>query len=231
MDDKHTEADTTTTGVEATTKTILCFGDSNTWGFIPGTAMHRFPPDARWPGVVASELGSGWDIIEEGLCGRTTSFDDPCWEDRNGRKQLGFLLESHMPLDLVVIMLGTNDLKHYLGLAPNDIALGAATLVDMVQQSTAGRDGKPPEVLLVAPAEVTETANPFGHKFDAAIAKSQEFATAFAEIATEYGIAFFDAATVAKVPDTDGIHLDRAAHLALGKALADVVARVLQRQA
>jgi len=204
-------------------KTVLCFGDSNTWGFIPGTAMHRFPPDARWPGVLAAGLGSGWHIIEEGLCGRTTSFDDPCWEDRNGRKQLGFLLESHMPLDLVVIMLGTNDLKHYLGLAPNDIALGAATLVGMVQQSTAGLDGTPPAVLLVSPAEVVETANPFGHKFDAAIAKSQQFASAFAEIAYEFGVGFFDAATVVKVPDTDGIHMDREAHQALGEALVGVV--------
>lgn len=222
------------TGVNAaktTAKNVLCFGDSNTWGFIPGTAMHRFPADARWPGVLAAELGSGWAIIEEGLCGRTSSFDDPCWENRNGRKQLGFLLESHMPLNLVVIMLGTNDLKHYLGLVPNDIALGVATLVAMVQQSPAGPAGQPPAVLLVAPPEVVETANPFGHKFDAAVAKSQEFGAAFAEIAKEYGVAFFDAATVVKVPDTDGIHIDRAGHHALGKALAEVVPQALRREA
>lgn len=206
-------------------RTILCFGDSNTWGFIPGTPMHRYPPDTRWPGVLAAALGDKAHVIEEALCGRTTSFDDPCWDDRNGRKQLPFLLESHMPIDLVIIMLGTNDLKHYLDLSPTDIAIGAEALIKLVLASTSGPEERAPEILLIAPPAISETMNPFGHKFDGAISKSHEFGRTFGEIAKEHNVGFFDASTVVTVPDTDGVHMDRDGHKALGDALANILRR------
>src|SRR6185436_143967 len=96
-------------------KTILCFGDSNTWGFIPESITEPFwrrhAPDVRWPGVLARELGSGYSVIEEGLGGRTTVHDDPVMGNRNGSLHLPPCLESHKPLDLVVLMMGTNYLK------------------------------------------------------------------------------------------------------------------------
>lgn len=199
---------------------ILCFGDSNTWGFIPGTAMQRFGPDKRWPALLAADLAGRCQVIEEGLCGRTTSWDDPCWEDRNGSRQLPFLLESHMPLDRVIIMLGTNDLKHYLHLNAFDIALGAARLVQVVQDSDSGpAPGIPPKVLLIAPPQVVETQNPFGHKFDGAVERSQGFSAAFAEVASELGCDYLDASKLIKAPDTDGIHIDASGHTVLASSI------------
>jgi lysophospholipase L1-like esterase len=91
-------------------KTILCYGDSNTWGYIPGTG-ERYASHVRWPGVLQNALGNGYVIIEEGLCGRTTVWDDPIEEYRSGKEYLIPCLKSHAPLDLVVLMLGSNDLK------------------------------------------------------------------------------------------------------------------------
>jgi len=207
-------------------KTILCFGDSNTWGYIPGTDGLRYAHDVRWTGVLAAGLGGGRRVIEEGLNGRTTCWDDPIKPGRRGLDHLPTLLESHAPIDLVLIMLGTNDLKHYFNLRAFDIALGAAKLVETVQLSDAGPvagDAKTaPAVLLVSPAHAVDAEAPFGHKFDEAVAKSQELGVAYREI-DEYGVAFFDAATVATASSVDGVHLDDTAHAALGAALVEVV--------
>ena len=92
-------------------KRILCYGDSNTWGNIPADGR-RYPADVRWTGVAAKLLGDGYSIIEEGLNGRTTSFDDYYVDCRNGRKGLGYALCAHAPIDLIVVSLGTNDLKY-----------------------------------------------------------------------------------------------------------------------
>ncbi len=97
-----------------TIKTILCYGDSNTWGYIPATAG-RYPPDVRWPGVMRKLLGEKYNVIEEGLNGRTTVWEDPYKPGRNGLELLIPILDSHNPIDLVVVMLGTNDLKHFYG--------------------------------------------------------------------------------------------------------------------
>ena len=199
-------------------KNILCFGDSNTWGFIPGTAMERYPRHIRWPGQLQAMLGDKAHIIEEGLCGRTTAFDDPCFADRNGATHLPMLLDTHAPLDLLIIMLGTNDLKHYFGFNAFDIAIGAGYLIDLAQ-------AKMPDlaILLVAPPEAVESPAPFGHKFDNAPELSKGLAEAYLEIAEEKDIAFFDAASVVKCPDTDGVHMDDKNHQQLAIALAHKV--------
>ena len=124
-------------------KRILCYGDSNTWGYDP-VARDRFDAATRWTRVLAASLGADYEIIEEGLCGRTTIWDDPVTEYRNGRTYLIPCLDTHCPLDLVVLMLGTNDLKSRFSLSAYDIAAGAGVLVDLVQRSEAGRNGRPP---------------------------------------------------------------------------------------
>ena len=130
--------------MSAPERTVLCFGDSNTWGFEPGTQA-RYPRDARWPGVLAAALGAGWHVVEAGLNGRTTVFDDPLG-DKNGLRHLGPVLESAAPVDLVVVMLGTNDLKTRFGASAYEIAEGAGRIADAVRASAAGPAGGAPQV-------------------------------------------------------------------------------------
>ena len=139
-------------------KTILCFGDSNTWGCAPlgNSENHtRYGPDVRWGSVLRTTLGEGYWVIEEGLNGRTTIWADPVeGEYKSGKSYLTACLESHAPLDLVIILLGTNDLKHRFGLSAWDIAASAAVLVEMVQASSSGQNGGAPRVLLICPPPV-----------------------------------------------------------------------------
>ncbi|MGA2640810.1 MAG: GDSL-type esterase/lipase family protein, partial [Spirochaetia bacterium] len=106
---------------------ILCFGDSNTWGYDPVT-QGRFPGDVRWTGVLQAALGPGFRVIEEGLNGRTTVWEDPVEGDKMGKRHLPPCLESQAPLDLVVLMLGTNDTKERYSAPPADIAAGVGVL-------------------------------------------------------------------------------------------------------
>jgi lysophospholipase L1-like esterase len=208
-------------------KTVLCYGDSNTWGFIAGTEAERYPWDIRWPGVCQAALGDAYRIIEEGQNGRTTAWDDPLDPDRNGKTYFPVALQTHAPMDLVLILLGTNDLKHYFHHEAIDIAMGAGKLVSMAQESGAGVNKKPPKVLLVSPAEVVDSPNPFGHKFVRAVERSRKLALHYKEIADEMGCEFFSAASVVNCPDTDGIHIDDAGHKQLGEALADKIREII----
>ncbi len=152
-------------------KTILCYGDSNTWGSDPETG-DRFPEDTRWPGVVRRTLGDGYHVIEEGLPGRTTVREDPIeGEHKNGRAYLRPCLESHRPIDLVTLMLGTNDLKQRFGSSASDIAQGAASLAEMALRSGCGPGGGAPAVLLVAPPPVGRLTD-MGQMFEGAGRKS-----------------------------------------------------------
>jgi lysophospholipase L1-like esterase len=209
------------------TRTIVCYGDSNTHGTdaIDGT---RLPRDVRWPGVMRRLLGEDDEVIEEALGGRTTVFDAPFSPGRNGRDYLLPCLWSHEPVDLVIIMLGTNDLKVIHGVTANEIAVGAGALVDLARQSLAGPGDTPPAVILVAPVpldEPTDRSAVWG--FEAARDESRRLANAYRIIAAGRGIAFFDAGSVATVDPRDGIHLDAEAHRAIGTALAPLVRETL----
>jgi lysophospholipase L1-like esterase len=209
-------------------KSILCYGDSNTWGFIPGSDFERHPYHRRWPGVMAGLLGADYLVIEAGLSGRTTAYDDPTFLDRNGRVHLPSVLDTHTPVDLVIIMLGTNDAKHHLGLNADDIARGAAWLVNYVLTSRAGPAKGASKVLLAAPVAISDAAPQVcGHAFDEAPQKSRQFPRAYAEVAEQLGVSLFDASTVASPNDADGLHLDEAAHQALADALAERVRDLL----
>ena len=206
-------------------KTILCYGDSNTRGYIPGTG-ERFPREVRWPGVLRRELGDGYEVIEEGLDGRTTVWDDPIEGYKNGRAYLIPCLESQRPIDLVVMMLGTNELKMRFSLPAYDIAEGIRVLVDIVQKSEAGPDGGPPKLLLMAPppvAGLTELAE----MFEGAEAKSRRFREHYWRIAEEQGCEFFDTSEVIISSDIDGIHFEASEHQKLGEAVADQVRKIL----
>ncbi|WP_300037617.1 SGNH/GDSL hydrolase family protein [uncultured Roseobacter sp.] len=201
----------------------MCFGDSNTHG----TRAMRFwgdrrrhPRGIRWPDVLADTLGAGWEVVAEGHPGRTAVFDDPIeGTHKNGQRALPVLLESHRPLDLVVVMLGTNDLKHRFGANPGDIALGIERLVMEISRSDAGPGSTAPGVLIAAPAQVMETGA-LAEIFAGAAEKSRALPACLAGIAERQGAGFWDAGSVAQVDLVDGIHLSAAAHRAIGLALA-----------
>ncbi|MCL5998585.1 MAG: SGNH/GDSL hydrolase family protein [Chloroflexi bacterium] len=205
-------------------KTVLCYGDSNTWGYNPVT-RDRFPRDDRWTGVLRQTLGGDYLVIEEGLNGRTTVWDDPIEGYKNGATYLIPCLETHRPLDLVIIMLGTNDLKVRFSVSAFDIANSAGVLVNMVQKSGAGPGyGVSPKVLLMAPPPVA-TLTDFAEMFGGSEEKSRRFAMHYQRVATELGCAFLDTSAVIVSSDLDGIHFEKGEHLKLGKAVA---ARVLE---
>ena len=161
-------------------------------------------------------------MVEEGLNGRTTRWDDPIEPGRNGLISLRPCIDSHQPLDLIIIMLGTNDLKHRFGLSASDIAQSAAALADMAWRFTHGPDGSHAEVLLVAPPAVT-TLTEFDQMFEGAREKSRQFSRYYRLAAGWHHLPFFDAGAVIVSSEKDGIHFDAEEHRKLGEALADEV--------
>ncbi len=199
-------------------RTILCYGDSNTWGYEPATG-DRFPEDVRWPGVLARELGGGFRVIEEALNGRTTVRDDPVEEYKNGRDYLTPCLQSHAPLDLIIVALGINDLKSRFFASASDVADGAGVLVSIAQRSGAGPDGGSPAVLLVAPPPVGSLTE-LAQMFAGAEEKSRGFSRQYRRVAEKYGCRLLDAGGVVRASDRDGIHLEADEHRKLGEAVA-----------
>ena len=209
-------------------RTILCYGDSNTWGYEPATGK-RFPGEVRWPGVLARELGEGFRVIEEALNGRTTVRDDPVEEYKSGKDYLRPCLESHAPLDLVIIALGVNDLKARFFASASDVADGAGVLLSIAQRSGAAPDGGSPAVVLVAPPPVgvlTELALMFA----GAEEKSRGFSRQFRRVAKKYGCVLLDAGEVVRASERDGIHLEASEHRKLGEAVAASVKESLGLQ-
>ncbi len=211
-------------------KTILCYGDSNTWGMTPMTSLDssdRHPRADRWPSVVQARLGTDYQVIAEGLNGRTTVFDDPIdGAHKNGRTYLRPCLESHAPLDAVVIMLGSNDLKSRFGLGPYDVAAGAGQLVMMVSGDVRGQNGLAPRVLLVSPPRIGPLAL-FVDAFAGAPEKSQELARHYRAVAERQGCGFLDAARHVRASATDGLHLDADQQRALGQAITAALLSIL----
>jgi lysophospholipase L1-like esterase len=206
-------------------KTVLCYGDSNTWGYEPATGS-RYPEDVRWPGVLARELGDGFRVIEEALNGRTTVREDPVEEHKNGKDYLRPCLESHAPLDLVIIALGINDLKARFFASASDAADGAGVLVGISQRSGAGPDGGSPAVVLLVPPPVGRLTE-LAQMFAGAEEKSKGFSHQYRRVAKKYGCVLLDAGEVVRASDRDGIHLEAEEHRKLGEAVAALVRETL----
>ncbi len=199
-------------------KRILCYGDSNTFGTGPMPRLSSdpiFSKDERWAGVMEAALGEDWDVIVEGLPGRTSVHDDPIeGAYRNGLRSLQATLESHRPIDLLIICLGTNDTKQRFGLGAQDIALGVARLV---------REAKAldvvDKVLVICPPPVLERGD-LGEIFKGAEARSAELAPQMERFAGENGAAFLDAGRTISVDEIDGVHWAAESHAALGEVVA-----------
>jgi lysophospholipase L1-like esterase len=206
-------------------KRILCYGDSNTWGYNPVTGG-RFDKYERWTGQLSRALGGDYEIIEEGLNGRTTVWDDPLEGYRNGYDYLIPCLESHKPLDLVVIALGVNDLKMRFSLSAYDIAEGVRVLAQVVQKSDAGMRDSAPQVLLLSPPPLGKLSA-YAEMFEGAEEKSRRLAGHYARVAAELGCSCFDASTVIVASDLDGVHFEQDEHARLGQAVAGKVRELI----
>ena len=209
-------------------KSILAFGDSLTWGFEAGT-FARHPFEVRWPNALAAGLNGKARVIEEGMNGRTTVFPDPTdIAERNGAVALPMLLTTHQPLDLVIIMLGTNDIKYANRCRAFDASMGMVRLIEIVQRFPWIKTASPPQILIMAPPALCKTNDEwFNDLWGHAIEESKLFARHYARVAEEMGVHFFDAGTVAKTDPTDGGHIDARSTQALGVALVPVVKKIL----
>ncbi|MDB5526354.1 MAG: hypothetical protein JWM58_4117 [Rhizobium sp.] len=213
-------------------KTIVCFGDSNTWGCPPfaniAQTPDRIPPEKRWTNIMGRHLAEDVWIVEEGLSGRTTVFDDQIEGlHKNGARTIIPVLESHAPMDLLIIMLGTNDFKEQFSISSYNSARGMLTLIQLVKGHYALSDTSP-EILVVTPPKIGVAAEPAmwgdGHR------KCIDHAYYLEQVASRTGCFHFDANKVVRA-GIDGIHLDPEMHLLLGQALAREAASILKMRA
>lgn len=205
---------------------ILCYGDSNTWGYVPGAGF-RFSANVRWPGVLQRCLGRQAIVFEDGLSGRTTAWDDPTAPGRNGYRTLMPILNYYTPLDLIIISLGTNDLKARFDQSAISIAQAAKRLCQQAQTSGSGRAGGVPDILLVAPPPITRLTSSVWAEFEGAPPKSKLLGRHFSNVASQLNIHFLDAAEYIAPSIEDPIHWDGAAHQIFGQIVGNRVEQIL----
>jgi lysophospholipase L1-like esterase len=216
-------------------KTIVCYGDSNTWGYIPKTeqtdwADNRYDKEIRWPGVLQKALGSNYCIEEEGLNGRTTIFNDPLDQRRNGLAYIDTCLLTKMPVDMVILMLGTNDVKEYLGAPAFLIARGIGMLIERIQAGKYGPSSTSPKVLLISPPHLGKGIHKawLGNEFgNGCLEKDAELSKYYQQISRQYGTVFLDASKFTQISELDCVHIDAENHEKLGIQIACMVQDVL----
>ena len=213
-------------------KRIMIFGDSNTWGWNPSNdlvkPLERWDDETRWAGVLQKELGDDYLVIPEGLNGRTSVWDDPIEEYRCGKDQIIPCLDSHAPLDLVIIMVGTNDLKVRYTVSAQDIANGVAIIVDKTLNQAGAFTAAGPKVLLLCPPPLGPVEDGvFATMFGGNVEKSKQMAPFFEGVAKGRGVAYFDAGTIIHSSAEDGLHLQADQHKILGEKVAELVKDIL----
>lgn len=211
--------------ITAAATRVLCFGDSNTWGAIP-ESKERYPATERWTGVLQDGLGASFEVIEEGLKGRTTDADYQNRPGRNGKTYLLPCLQSQNPVDGVVLMLGTNDVKIEFNRSAADIAHAIRSLVDDIRKYGRTPQGSAPHILLVSPVPINPETPIFKEKYtesmnDQSVETSKLMASEIQNVARAANCAFIDAAAVASV-GADGVHLTRESHAALAGLITSV---------
>lgn len=210
-------------------KTVLCYGDSLTWGYIPdGSGRHALKD--RWPQVLQAEFGTNVHVVADGLNGRTTAYDDHLSGfQRNGAKTLTTVLGTHFPLDLIIIMLGTNDMKTFICGNAQGTKRGMQRLIEIVRTTPYQQNAKPPQILIMSPPALGGAEGPeFRLTFEQGIEQSRLLAAFYRDAAEEAGCAFFDAGSVARTSSVDGVHLDAENTRAIGKAVAPIVRDMLE---
>lgn len=207
--------------------TIVCFGDTNTWGY-DNRDGNRLPYNERWTGILAKELGADFYVIEEGQPGRAIT-EDPVEEGKNAGSHIISCLESHEPIDVFVMMLGQPDLKKRFSLTACDIALGVESLVKKIMSSTCGAGHTRPKLLLMSPVQVgkiegSAMENWFSPQDTAE--RSSKLPVLYREIAKKYGAEFMEASDVAETAE-DAIHIANHSHLPLALAVAEQIRKML----
>lgn len=210
--------------------TILAYGDSLTWGSCPETG-NRHPASHRWPDVLHAGLDNGVTMIVDGMRGRTTGYDEYLADcDRNGVRLLPSVLYTHAQVDLVILLLGANDMKPHICGTALGAKQGMRRLVQIASRHTQGLDGDHrAKVLIVSPPPLVDTEDEeFGAMFAGGVSESQLLAQYYAQLAEEFGVAFFDAGSVAVASGLDGVHLDAENTKNIGEALVPIVKELLK---
>jgi lysophospholipase L1-like esterase len=208
---------------------ILVYGDSLTWGIIPGTRQ-RLAPGQRWPHVLERDLrrlGTDVRVIEDSLNGRRTAWDDPFKPGRNGLVGLEQRIEVNSPLPLLILMLGTNDFQSVHQNAAWQSSQGVAALVRAIRRAPVEPGMPVPRVLIVAPPPIQTPGAEMAQKFAGGTEKGAGVAEAYRLVAEELDCAFFDSGRVIHASEADGVHLDADQHEVLGRELVPVVAGLL----
>ncbi len=212
---------------------VFVYGDSLTWGIIPGT-RERFPFAKRWPGILENALrvsGRAVRITEDCLNGRRTVWDDPFKPGRNGLDGLSQRMEIHSPLALVILMLGRNDFQSMHQNTAWLSAQGVAALIHAIRAAPLEPGMPVPEILVVAPPRVNNPRGAIAGKFEGAGAKDAGLREAYEAMSRAVGCLFFAAEDAAGSSIVDGVHFDEDQHAALGAALVPVVAGILGARA
>lgn len=209
---------------------IVCFGDSNTWGY-NAEDLSRFPKDVRWTGRLAHLLGDEFDVIEEGLSGRTSVVDDPLFDGLNALNYIQPCLMSHSPLELVIIMLGTNDTKERFSLTSHNIAQGITRLVQRVKTIPCGVENKSPQIIVIAPPPIeegyleTEVVNSMGLGCDI---KASELEGHLKEFLKLEDIELIETKGIIPMNNIDYMHLDSDGHRIMADLVFSKITRYLQ---
>ncbi|MBO6128770.1 MAG: hypothetical protein J6P79_07715 [Pseudobutyrivibrio sp.] len=209
-------------------KSILCYGDSNTYG-LKSDLVSRYTKDERWTGILQRRLGEDYYIIEEGLGGRTTVWDDPIEEYKNGKTYLIPCLDSHKPLDLIILMLGTNDLKCRFSVSPFDIASSVENLVKTILKSDAGIEFSVPQILLVPPVPIKSVGrtNDIDQMIPDMERRSKALIPYYKEIADKYNIYYMNPEGKVEINNIDGIHYSLKGHEQMALLMEEKIKQIL----
>jgi lysophospholipase L1-like esterase len=208
---------------------ILCYGDSNTWGQIPGTKpSQRYSVTERWTGLLQTKLGNGYEVIEEGLNGRTTNLDDPdaTKPGRNGLQLLMPILETHRPFDMMILMLGTNDFKIQYNRQAEDIVQGVRALIEEITTYAKKVNSSRPNLILISPPLVKEV--PGREIYKEAEVKSHQLASLYQNLAQEVSkegevCLFINAAQHIQPSLIDGVHLEKESNQRLAEVIHEMI--------
>ena len=215
-------------------RTIVCYGDSNTWGYTPGSGV-RFDRNTRWTGLLQNLLGNAYHVVECGMNARTTSFDDSFRDYLNGRHGLVYSLAEAKPIDLLIISLGTNDLKYGNAFRSSK---GLDALLDVAKNANTYIPGSSPiyrdvpRILVISPIALNDALDqkfPV-HELTGRIKDSQKFAPLYRTVCKKYDAYFLNAADHAQASPVDCVHMDADSHRTLANAIAETIQHIFENE-